>query len=103
MNCGKVEEPSSSPSQYLSTARFAATSAILTATLSRSDRALPSPTVNTRAGWDVDSAPHRCASTNSALNFEQLLALTSKGVPDGRHKRTERDHARDRACRLEHA
>src|ERR1700730_3369603 len=101
MNYGKVEEPSSSRSQYLSTARFAATSAILTATLSRSDRALPSPTVNTRAGWDADSAPHRCASANFC--FEQLLALRSKRVPDGRDKRTGRGRARDRACRLEHA
>src|SRR5271166_5497793 len=100
MNYGKVEEPSSSRSQYLSTARFAATSAILTATLSRSDRALPSPTVNSgRMGCRL------CASSLRFCQFcfEQLLALTSKGVPDGRHKRTERDHARDRACRLEHA
>jgi ketosteroid isomerase-like protein len=33
---------------------------------------------------------------------EQSLALTSKGT-NGRHKWTERDHARDRACRVEHA
>src|SRR5580693_8606503 len=39
MNYGKVEEPSSSRSRRKSTARFAATSAILTVTLSRSDRA----------------------------------------------------------------
>src|SRR5580658_5784585 len=52
MNCGKVEEPSSSPSQYPSTARFAATSAILTVILSRSDRAPSSSTVSARPGWD---------------------------------------------------
>src|SRR5271155_2263867 len=46
MNCGKVEAPSSSRSRSPSTARFAATSAILTVTLSRSDRARPSRTVN---------------------------------------------------------
>ena len=50
MNCGKVEEPSSSRSRYPSTARFAATSAILTVILSRSDRAPTSNTVNARRG-----------------------------------------------------
>src|ERR1700733_7940318 len=54
MNCGKVEEPNSSRSQYPSTARFAATSAILTVILSRSDRALSSSTVSARSGWDSD-------------------------------------------------
>ena len=58
--------------EYRSTARFAATSAILTATLSRSDRALPSPTVKTRAGWGADSAAHRCAPANFALNSQSL-------------------------------
>ncbi len=35
--------------------------------------------------------------------FEQSLAPISKGVPNGRHKCTERDHAHNnaRACRLE--
>jgi len=42
MNYGKVGEPSSSQSLYPSTARRAATSVILTVTLSRSDRALAS-------------------------------------------------------------
>src|SRR6202158_3318589 len=46
MNCGKVEDPSSSRSQYPSTARFAVTSAILTVILSRSDRAPTLRTVN---------------------------------------------------------
>jgi predicted enzyme related to lactoylglutathione lyase len=50
MNYGKVEERSSSPSRSPSTARRAATSAILTVTLSRSDRAPPSSTVNARPG-----------------------------------------------------
>src|SRR5271157_2647393 len=101
MNCGKVEEPSSSRSQYPSTARYAATSAILTVILSRSDRAPSSSTVSARPGWDADSAPHPRASANFALN--KSLALTSKGVPDGHHKRTERGRARHHACRLEHA
>src|SRR5580692_11290073 len=48
MNYGKVEEPSSSPSRSPSTARRAATSAILTVILSRSDRAPTSPTANAR-------------------------------------------------------
>src|SRR5580698_239546 len=48
MSYGKVEEPSSSRSRGTSTARRSATSAILTATLSRSDRARPLSTVNPR-------------------------------------------------------
>lgn len=48
MNYGKVEEPSSSRSRYPSTARFAATSAILTVTLSRSVKVQTSHTVNAR-------------------------------------------------------
>src|SRR3954447_21947167 len=47
MSYGKVEAPSSSPSLYLSTAKFAATSATLTVISLRSDRAPTSPTVNT--------------------------------------------------------
>src|SRR6516164_8400801 len=54
MNYGKVEEPNSSRNRYPSTARRAATSAILTVTLSRSDRAPNSRTVNARPGWDAD-------------------------------------------------
>src|SRR5271165_4458038 len=46
MTYGKVEEPSSSRSRSPSTARYAATSAILTVTSSKSDRALTSRTVN---------------------------------------------------------
>src|SRR5580658_4094010 len=46
MSCGKVEEPSSSRRRFPSTARFAATSAILTVTLSRSDKAPISSTAN---------------------------------------------------------
>src|ERR1035438_5759642 len=128
MNCGKVEEPSSSRSQYPSTAKYAATSAILTAISSKSDKAPTSRTANARPGWDSDlngcgwfleafrtavsgqyfGLDRYARSTDSSSRFcqfffEQSLALTSKGVPDGRHKGTERDHARDRACRVEHA
>src|SRR5215469_15817657 len=46
MNYGRVEEPTSSPSRSQSTARRAVTSAILTVTLSRSDRALTLRTVD---------------------------------------------------------
>src|ERR1700722_15668352 len=132
MSCGKVEEPSSSRRLYQNTARFAAISAILTVTLSRSDRAPISSTVSARPGWHSDlngcgfsleafRAPKssRCFGihryvrpTDSSSRFcqfcfEQSLALTSKGAPNGRHKWTERDHARDLArdlaCRVEHA
>src|SRR5271166_6961196 len=128
MNCGKVEEPSSSRSQYPSTARFAATSAILTVILSKSDRAPTSSTVSARPGWDSDLNDCGCSleafraavssqyfgldrhlrPMDSSSRFcqpclEQSLALTSKGLPNGRHKWTERDHPGDRACRLEHA
>src|ERR1700722_1828073 len=124
MNCGKVEEPSSSPSQYPSTARFAATSAILTVTLSRSDRARSSSTVSARPGWDSDLNGCGCSleAFRAAVSsqyfrtdryvrlidsssrfyqfcFEQSLALTSKGVPSGRHKWNERA----RAHHVEHA
>src|SRR5271163_1017224 len=54
INCGKVEEPSSSLRQYPSTARFAATSAILTVILSRWDRAPTLSTVSARPGRDSD-------------------------------------------------
>src|ERR1700682_3986309 len=126
MNCGKAEEPSSSRSQYPSTARFAATSAILTVTLSRLDRALSSSTVSARPGLDSDL--NGCACSHEAFRatvssryfgldryvrpmdwssgfcqfcFEQSLTLTFKGVLNGRHKWTQRDHARDRAGRVE--
>src|ERR1017187_3692874 len=54
MNYGKVEEPSSSRSRSPSTARYAATSAILTAISSKSDRAPTSRTVSARPGRDAD-------------------------------------------------
>src|SRR5271170_8347816 len=50
MNYGRVEEQSSSRSRSPSTARRAATSAILTDILSRSDRAPTSRTVDARPG-----------------------------------------------------
>src|SRR6202166_2664997 len=68
MNCGKVEEPSSSRSQYPSTARFAATSAILTVILSRSDRAPSSSTVSARPGWDSDL--NGCGCSLEALRLQ---------------------------------
>src|SRR5579872_1448762 len=54
MNCGKVEEPSSSRRRYPSTAKYAATFAILTAISLKSDRAPTSPTVSARPGWIAD-------------------------------------------------
>src|ERR1700689_1639960 len=53
MNYGKVEEPSSSRSRRKSTARFAATSAILTVILSRSDRAPTPRKADARPGLEV--------------------------------------------------
>src|SRR5215813_11015175 len=53
MNYGEVEERSSSRSRSPSTARRAAISAILTDTLSRSDRAPTSRTAEARPGWDA--------------------------------------------------
>jgi hypothetical protein len=50
INYGKVEGPNSSPGRSLSTARHAATSAILTVISSRSDRAPIKSTVN---AWHV--------------------------------------------------
>src|SRR5208282_1341169 len=128
MNCGKVAEPSSSRSRSPNTARRAAISAILTVTLSKSGRAPSSSTVNAGPGWDADLNDYGCSleafraavssqyfgldryvrPTDSSSRFcqfcfEQSLALTSKGVPNGRHKWTERDRARSRSCRVEHA
>src|SRR5271170_1919172 len=60
MNYGRVEEQSSSRSRSPSTARRAATSAILTDILSRSDRAPILRTVDTRAGWDADFNAFGC-------------------------------------------
>jgi len=54
MNYGRVEEPSSSRNRLPSTARFDATSAILTVILSRSDRAPISRTVNARPAGSAD-------------------------------------------------
>src|SRR5271157_2824650 len=70
MNCGKVEEPSSSRSQYPSTARFAATSAILTVILSRSDRAPSSSTVSARPGWDADLGADECGSKPQVIRID---------------------------------
>src|ERR1700684_3390721 len=53
MNYGKGEERSSSRSRSPSMARYAATSAILTAISSKSDRAPTSPTVSARPGWAI--------------------------------------------------
>src|SRR5271169_6340264 len=62
MNYGKVEEPNSSRSRRKSTARFAATSAILTVTLSRSDRAPTSRKADARPGWDAGLSADGCGS-----------------------------------------
>src|SRR5579862_5133721 len=63
MNCGKAGEPSSSRRRFPSTARFAATSAILMATSSRSDKARLSSTASARRGWmlAIGQGPSRSA------------------------------------------
>src|SRR5580704_4195307 len=82
MNYGKAEEPNSSRSQYLSTARYAATSAILMATLSRSDRALPSPTVNAWAGWDADFSSCGYPVADAKPHFSQRTRETGHPAND---------------------
>src|ERR1700685_2623525 len=57
MNYGKAEERSSSRRRSPSTARHAATSAILTDILSRSDRAPTSSTVDARPGKSILALP----------------------------------------------
>src|SRR6516162_6970846 len=71
MNYGKVEEPNSSRNRYPSTARRAATSVILTVTLSRSDRAPNSRTVNARPGWaaDLNADAHRSRVPHPAFRW----------------------------------
>src|SRR5580692_8781570 len=83
MNYGKVEEPSSSRRQYPSTARYAATSAILTAISSKSDRA---PTSRTGRLARRDSIPeHR-----SSWRRRQTLPLDrSARQDDGDQKSTQ--------------
>src|ERR1700736_6778608 len=77
MNNGKVEEPSSSRSQYPSTARFAATSAILTVILSRSDRAPSSSTAkrNDTPGGSVMRA-QICFFVSIVFSFVAWGAVT---------------------------
>jgi hypothetical protein len=53
--------------------------------------------IDTFVQWD-----RRRASANLAFS-SQPLALPLKGLPNGRHKYTKRVHARDHACRVEHA
>src|SRR5580700_9549882 len=79
MNYGKVEEPSSSRNRLPSTARFAATSAILTVTLSRSDRAPISSTVNTRPGWDTGVA-HPPNPIQEPLKMTPQLSIAREGA-----------------------
>src|SRR5579863_7553722 len=59
MNYGKVEERSSSRSRSPNTARRAATSAILTDILSRSDRAPTSRTADARPGKSILIVPEQ--------------------------------------------
>src|ERR1700688_4581114 len=59
MSYGKAEERSSSRHRSPSTARHAATSAILTDILSRSDRAPTSSTVDARPGKSILIVPER--------------------------------------------
>ena len=58
---------SSSRRRYPSTARYAATSAILTATSSKSDRAPTSPTVDARPGTSVPQSRKSCHPSGNYL------------------------------------
>src|ERR1700719_2283602 len=80
MNYGKVEERSSSRSRSPSTARRAATSAILTDILSRSDRAQTSHTVNARPGWSVFLETSWIANVSSLLDPIRNTQLGSLAV-----------------------
>src|SRR5271166_3624626 len=66
MNYGKVEERSSSRSRSPNTARRAATSAILTDILSRSDRAPTSRTADARPGKSILIVPERVVDAERA-------------------------------------
>src|SRR5271169_6662386 len=80
MNYGKVEEPSSSRSRYPSTARYDATSAILTAILSKSDRAPTSRTVNARPIASDESAFERLQGAEELA--VKAARIHSFGPPD---------------------
>jgi len=76
---------------------------------SRIHSRLPHFALNGSSGWthniEARAAPghHLDPSNQNGKDSPKKFALTSKGVPNGRHKWTEREHARDRACRVEHA
>src|ERR1700722_4205455 len=84
MNYGKVEEPSSSRSRRKSTARFAATSAILTVILSRSDRAPTSRKADARPGWDADSLLVEDELLRLGAIFEKKANWQPFSIVDGR-------------------
>src|SRR5438105_1555297 len=71
MNYGKVEERSSSRSRSPNTARRAATSAILTDILSRSDRAPNSRTADARPGKSILIVPSE-SSANTEIGRNGL-------------------------------
>src|SRR5215472_2081893 len=82
MNYGKVEERSSSRSRSPSTARRAATSAILMDILSRSDRAPTSRTADALPGWDADLG----LQWMSVLMLAKLCSRTRSGHADSGHR-----------------
>ena len=82
-NYGKVAEPNSSRSRYRSTARFAATSAILTATSSKSGRAPTSLTVKARPG----EAGGTWGQTGITL---VSILMKCPTIPDGERTTSER-------------
>src|SRR5450755_1771867 len=88
MNYGKVEERSSSRSRSPNTARRAATSAILTDILSRSDRAPTSRTADARPGKSILIVP----SESSAIRTVVSQRSGSPVILDGREHRRERFH-----------
>src|SRR5579863_7364650 len=89
MNYGKVEEPSSSRSRRKSTARFAATSGILTVTLSRSDRAPTSCKADARPGWDPDLGADNADQSSKLLGLSPAMCICcDERTTDGRQIRS---------------
>src|ERR1700685_4352031 len=78
MNYGKVEERSSSRSRSPSTARRAATSAILTDILSRSDRAPTSRTVDARPAKAFSQSRASCHPLVSYIEVNTFWFGTGK-------------------------
>src|SRR5580693_3155291 len=79
MNYGKVEERSSSRSRSPNTARRAATSAILTDILSRSDRAPTSRTADARPGKCIFIVPVELSTAGMKIQRFSTFGIARYG------------------------